>query len=67
MTYQRTNTHTYMFVTDSGSQNISVEECCFVNVRNSNRNMIQLAQLPNFTRNRLRTQQSQLITGQDIC
>jgi len=45
------HTHTYMLLTDSGSQNISVEEHCFLDVRNSNRNVIQLAQLPNLTWN----------------
>ena len=32
--------YTYMFLTDSGSQNISVEGYCFLEVWNSNCNMV---------------------------
>lgn len=33
---------TYMFVTDFGSKNIPVHGCCFINIRNSNGDMVQL-------------------------
>ena len=40
MRIYNTSRNTYVFITDSGSQDIAVEECGFLEVGNSNCNMI---------------------------